>query len=59
MGKMSWFEKSIELDIIDEMAQKGELTPKQYMLACREVRLRSRTASWAVELARALAPTPA
>lgn len=59
MGIMSSWEKQIELDIIDDLARKGDLTPKQYMLACREIRRRDRTAQYAVELAKALAPVPA
>jgi len=59
MGKMTWFEKQIELDIVDELAKKGELTGKQYCIACKEIRLRDRTAEWAVELAKAKAPVPA
>ena len=50
---MSWFDKSVELDILDEMAANGELTPKQYLFACRQVRRYDRTAKYAAELAKA------
>ena len=50
---MSWFDKSVELDILDEMAANGELTPKQYVFACRQVRRYDRTAKYAAELAKA------
>ena len=57
MGKMSWFDKQCELDNLEAMFKDGELTAKQYIIACKEVRVRDRTASWAAELARALAPS--
>lgn len=57
MGYMSGWEKQMELDILDEMCGKHEITPKQYIIACKEVRRRDRTAKYAVELARALAPS--
>lgn len=59
MGKMTWFEKQMELDIVDDLAKKGELTGKQYRIACKEIRLHDRTAKWAIELAKALEPIPA
>ena len=56
MGIMSSWEKQLELDIIDKLMSEHQITPKQYIIACREVRVRDRTASYAVELAKAIAP---
>lgn len=50
---MNWFEKQIELDILDTMAANKELTPKQYLFACKQVRRYERTAAYAAELAKA------